>query len=206
MKSSGKLCNLALSLTVGKTYKLKVKNTSKKVKWSSNKKSVATVTNKGVVRAKKKGTAIITAKVGKKKYKCKVTVKAKTNAANPKTEQVRTLVNQERNKLGIESLKSNTLLTNAANIRAKEIAELFSHTRPDGTSCFTAISSDYKYRCLGENIAYGYSLSADGVMGLWMNSPGHRSNILNSNFTEIGIGCYESNGYCYWVQMFGSQW
>ncbi len=66
------------TLYVGKTIKLKVKGTKSKVKWSSNKKSVATVTSNGKVKAKKKGTATITAKVNGKKYKCKITVKNKT--------------------------------------------------------------------------------------------------------------------------------
>ena len=69
-----------LVLTVGKKAKLKVKGTKKKVKWSSSKKKIATVTKKGVVKAKKKGTAKIVAKIGKKKYTCKVVVKAKKKA------------------------------------------------------------------------------------------------------------------------------
>ena len=67
-------------MTVGKKAKLKVKGTKKKVKWSSSKKKIATVTKKGVVKAKKKGTAKIVAKIGKKKYTCKVVVKAKKKA------------------------------------------------------------------------------------------------------------------------------
>ena len=72
-----------LTLTAGKTYKLKLKNNKKKVKWTSSKKSVATVTSKGKVTAKKAGTATITAKVAKKKYKCKLTVKAKKTVSEP---------------------------------------------------------------------------------------------------------------------------
>lgn len=63
------------TIYVGKTVKLKVKNANKKVKWTSSKKSVATVSKKGKVKGKKAGKAVITAKVGKKKFKCKVTVK-----------------------------------------------------------------------------------------------------------------------------------
>ena len=69
-----KLNKKSLSLTVGKTYKLKVKGTKKKVKWNSSNKKVVTVSKKGKVTAKKAGKATITAKIGKKKYKCKVTV------------------------------------------------------------------------------------------------------------------------------------
>ncbi len=71
-----KLSKTKITLNVGKTKTLKLKNNKKKVKWSSSKKKVATVSKKGKVTAKKKGTATITAKAGKKKYKCKVTVKA----------------------------------------------------------------------------------------------------------------------------------
>ena len=86
-KAKVKLNNKKLVLTVGKKAKLKVKGTKKKVKWSSSKKKIATVTKKGVVKAKKKGTAKIVAKIGKKKYTCKVVVKAKKKAkvtAKPK--------------------------------------------------------------------------------------------------------------------------
>lgn len=71
-----KINKKSISIKVGKTYKLKVKGTKKKVKWSSSNKKVATVSSKGVVKGKKAGKATITAKVGKKKYKCKVTVTA----------------------------------------------------------------------------------------------------------------------------------
>lgn len=76
-KKKTRLNKTKLSLYVGKTATLKVKNNKKKVKWSTSKKSVATVSKKGKVSAKKKGTATITAKVAKKKLKCKVTVKEK---------------------------------------------------------------------------------------------------------------------------------
>lgn len=78
--SNVKLNKKKATLYVGETLKLKVKGTKSKVKWSSNKKSVATVTSKGKVKAKKKGTATITAKVDGKKYKCKVTVKSGISA------------------------------------------------------------------------------------------------------------------------------
>ena len=71
-----KLSKTSLTLKVGQSSTLKLTGTSSKIKWSSSKKSVATVSSKGKVTAKKKGTATITAKVGSKKYTCKVTVKA----------------------------------------------------------------------------------------------------------------------------------
>lgn len=74
-KAKPKLNKKSVSMYVGTTTKLKMKNTKKKVKWTSKKKSVATVSKKGVVTAKKAGKAIIIAKLGKKRYECKVTVK-----------------------------------------------------------------------------------------------------------------------------------
>ena len=82
------------TLYVGETLTLKIKGTRKKVKWSSNKKSVATVSSKGKVKAKKKGVATITAKVGNKKYKCNVTVKSKKKKEIP----VSTIILNETNK------------------------------------------------------------------------------------------------------------
>lgn len=76
-KKKVKLNKTKLTLTEGKTYKLKLKNNKKKVKWSSAKKSVATVSSVGKIRAKKAGRATITAKASGRKYKCRVTVKAK---------------------------------------------------------------------------------------------------------------------------------
>ena len=73
--SAAKLNKKSISLNVGKTYTLKASGTKGKITWTSSKKSVATVSSKGVVKAKKKGTAVITAKYGKKKLTCKVTVK-----------------------------------------------------------------------------------------------------------------------------------
>ena len=73
--SSIKINKKKKTLRVGDKYTLKITGTSKKVKWTSSNKKVATVNSKGKVKAKKKGTATITAKVGGKKYKCKITVK-----------------------------------------------------------------------------------------------------------------------------------
>lgn len=86
-----KLNKKTVTLTVGKSVTLKLKGTKKKAKWSSSKKSVATVNSKGKVTAKKKGTTTITAKIGKKKYTCKVTVKKKTKTLQ--TEPVKIVQN-----------------------------------------------------------------------------------------------------------------
>ncbi len=112
------------------------------------------------------------------------------------------LVNQYRTQAGLEPLVMDTYLLNTAMVRAKEITVLFSHTRPDGTDCFTAFP-DHFYGMSGENIAMGYK-SPEAVVEAWMNSPGHRANIMDSDFVSIGVGCYTYNGRLYWVQSFSS--
>ena len=84
VSAATKISKKKATLKVGQTLQLKVTGTKKKPKWTSSKKSVATVSSKGRVKAKKKGTATITAKVGKKKYTCKVTVKNVKNNTNKK--------------------------------------------------------------------------------------------------------------------------
>ena len=119
------------------------------------------------------------------------------------TEQVVQLVNEEREKVGLNPVTIDDGVTAAANVRAKETKTSFSHTRPDGTSCFTALKEqNVNYRGAGENIAWGQK-TPEAVMEAWMNSSGHRANILNEKFTKIGVGLYQdSNGRNYWAQMF----
>lgn len=118
-------------------------------------------------------------------------------------EQVAALVNEERAKAGLPALEMSTEITAAANVRAKEIKQSFSHTRPDGSSFSTALKEQgVSYRGSGENIAWGQK-SPEQVMKGWMNSEGHRANILNKNFKNIGVGYYQdANGVNYWVQLF----
>ena len=117
--------------------------------------------------------------------------------------QVVNLVNEERAKAGLSPLTADRSVTSAAQRRAREIETNFSHTRPNGSSFSTALSeAGVNYRSSGENIAYGQT-SASSVMQGWMNSSGHRANILNGNFTKIGVGHYKSaSGVDYWTQLF----
>ena len=120
-------------------------------------------------------------------------------------EAVLNLVNAERAKEGLAPLTLNPTATAAAQLRAEELVTLFSHTRPDGTTCFTALNqAGVAYRTAGENIAAGQS-TPEWVMESWMNSSGHRANILNAQFTQLGVGIYYNAdtpyGH-YWVQMF----
>lgn len=116
--------------------------------------------------------------------------------------QVADLVNAQRASAGLDPLAWDPSLASAANIRSKELTVLFSHTRPDGTDCFTAISNPQDYVAFGENIAAGQP-SPSVVMNAWMNSSGHRANILNTHYTKIGVSCYYKDGMYHWVQIFG---
>ncbi len=111
-------------------------------------------------------------------------------------------VNVERAKGNLQQLKLAYDLNKYAQIRAKEITKKFSHMRPNGSDCFTAVRGSYKF--LGENIAAGQR-SAKAVVDAWMKSPTHRENIMNPRFKEMGVGCVyvESSKYKYfWAQFF----
>lgn len=113
------------------------------------------------------------------------------------------LVNAERAKEGLSPLTIDTKVQAAAQVRARECELRFSHTRPNGTSFSTALKEqNVSYRSAGENIAWGQKTPQE-VVTAWMNSSGHRANIMNKNFTTIGVGYYEnSRGTDYWCQLF----
>lgn len=115
------------------------------------------------------------------------------------------LVNAERESRGLPALKLHAALCDAAQLRSREIVSNFSHTRPDGTSCFTVLKqfSITGYAGAGENIAMGSGSkgTAESIMNGWMNSDGHRANILG-DFTYLGVGHYTSGNSQYWVQLF----
>lgn len=115
------------------------------------------------------------------------------------------LVNKERKNHGLTPYATNDILTLCAMARAKEIATKFSHVRPNGKWSFSIVTEKgYAYRYIGENIAYGQK-NPSKVMESWMRSEGHRENILDDNFKEIGVGCFEKDGVKYWVQIFGTR-
>ena len=131
-----------------------------------------------------------------------------TNTLEEYAQEVIRLTNEERAKAGLPTLKVNDKLMQAAAIRSEEIAENFSHTRPNGdgmSTVFYEVGLDpYELRP-GENCAKG-SETPDAVVPGWMNSEGHRNAILNANNTDIGVGVFEFNGVMYWVQSFGGNW
>lgn len=121
-------------------------------------------------------------------------------------EQVLYYVNIERENAGVSLIVLDETLCRAADIRAEELLELFDHTRPDGTLCCT-VADDVGYGgyISGENIAAGYS-SAKAVVEGWMNSPGHRANILEPSHKVMGAAMvYSANSdyRYYWAQLFG---
>ncbi len=121
----------------------------------------------------------------------------------PEEQQVLDLVNQERAVRGFSLLAADELLTSAARGHSQDMSQnnYFSHTGLNGSSPGQRITATgYSFNTWGENIAAGYT-SAASVMNGWMNSSGHRDNILKSNFCDIGIG-YVAAGR-YWTQTFG---
>ena len=107
--------------------------------------------------------------------------------------------NAERTALGLGTLVVDPQLTEAAYVRAQEIASVFSHTRPNGSDWWT-VNSNVMY---GENLAKNYNTAAD-VTAAWMASPTHRANIAKADYLSIGIAIYRgTDGRLYWAQEFG---
>ena len=118
--------------------------------------------------------------------------------------EVYDITNNYRSLIGASSLTLDSFLMTAADIRAKELSNSFSHTRPNGSSCFTVLSElGISYGTAGENIAAGYS-SPQSVMEGWYSSSGHYQNIISSKFKKIGIGVNIINNQYYWVQIFSN--
>ena len=128
-------------------------------------------------------------------------VSAGIQSSSAASEVVR-LTNSARSQNGYAALVEDGALSDAAAVRAREIAHSFSHTRPSGASFSSALSeSGESYLRAGENIAYGQK-SASEVVNAWMNSPDHRANILNSSYSRIGSASGNIDGTLYWVQLF----
>ena len=112
------------------------------------------------------------------------------------------LVNEHRVQNGLQPLTENWELSRVARYKSQDMVDnrYFSHTSPTYGSPFQMIRAfGLSYRTAGENIAYGQR-TPQAVVNAWMNSSGHRANILNASYTQIGVG-YVANGH-YWTQMF----
>ena len=218
MPTSVKTNPTALTLGKGESYTIKENTNSgsyahaANLKWTSTNTRVVTVKkgsgNKAVLKAVSEGTANVklTLYNGKTAI-CKVSVVDCSDVYSAKTDKdyyslshkVYEIVNQERIKAGVKPLRFNDKVYKAAMIRAKECHKYFSHTRPNGKDCFTALSeAGVKQNYAGENIAVGFS-SPKSVMEGWMQSSGHRSNILNPVFTDFGCGVCNTGE---WTQFF----
>jgi hypothetical protein len=126
------------------------------------------------------------------------------------SENIISLTNASRISFGLTELKANSVLAKAAQSKADDMLEkgYFSHNTPDGKTPWDFIAAaGYSYLSAGENLAVNF-VEAEDVENAWMNSPGHKANILNQTFQEIGIGIsqgeYQGKNAIFVVQMFGS--
>lgn len=157
--------------------------------------SEATVTSKGFQQR-------ICLRCSAKDYKYIEKLEIKNSPNSDFAEEVVKLINEERKKNGVTPLKINHTLMNNAYTRSAELETNFSHKRPNGDPGYTFVLN-LDYSIVGENIAAGQNTPKE-VVEAWMNSSGHRANILNPEFTHTGVGCYiASDGWVYWTQLFG---
>lgn len=133
----------------------------------------------------------------------KLTIPTVTTTAQ-ETEVIR-LVNVQRSKAGLQQLKTNWQLCRAARYKSADMANkgYFAHNSPTYGTPFKMMESfGLRFSSAGENIAHGQKTPAE-VMKAWMNSPGHKSNIMSGSYTEIGVGLAKNkSGVYYWTQQF----
>jgi len=126
-----------------------------------------------------------------------------TTSSQSFIDEVVNLINAERANEGLGALTLDGTVQAAATVRVNECVSSFSHTRPSGAAFYTALDEQgASYSTAGENIAYGQT-SPQEVVTAWMNSQGHRDNIMNGAYTRIGVGyCTDGSGTAYWCQVF----
>lgn len=133
----------------------------------------------------------------------KLTIPTVTTTAQ-ENEVIR-LVNVQRSKAGLQQLKTNWQLCRVARYKSADMANkgYFDHNSPTYGTPFKMMESfGLRFSAAGENLAYGQRTPAE-VMNGWMNSPGHRNNIMSQSYTEIGVGLAKNkSGVSYWTQMF----
>ncbi len=134
----------------------------------------------------------------------KLTIPDQSSVKALEAEVIR-LVNIERSKKGLQALKADWEISRVARYKSQDMInkKYFSHTSPTYGSPFKMLETfGIRFSSAGENIAYGQQTPA-AVMKSWMNSSGHRANILSPSYTHIGVGLAKSSsGVCYWTQMF----
>jgi len=127
-------------------------------------------------------------------------------------EKIIELTNELRQKQELSTLQSNDDLRVGAYVRAVELEESFSHTRPDGSDAFTVFETEnlsYPYKRAGENLAMGtYYLPEEEMAKFlfegWVESEGHYENMVQQEYTEIGVGVHYDGEYLYLTQLFGT--
>lgn len=162
-------------------------------------KPVETAQPKEEVKTETKGT---TTEQPKEEVKpAPVVSKVSTSPAATWEREIARLTNIEREKAGLSILSYNTSLEAGAQIRAAEIIENFSHTRPDGSRFFTAFGN-LQYKNIGENLGSGFR-TPEAVVDAWMNSTSHKANILKPEYREISVAITkDADGRYRWVQIF----
>lgn len=134
----------------------------------------------------------------------KITIPDQSSVKTLEAEVIR-LVNVERSKKGLQALTADWEISRVARYKSQDMInkKYFSHTSPTFGSPFKMLESfGIRFSSAGENIAYGQQTPL-AVMNSWMNSAGHKANILSPSYTHIGVGLAKSSsGVCYWTQMF----
>jgi len=173
---------------------LRLKGTDRAAKWSSSNSKIVTVSN-GEIHGVKEGNARVYAKLDGKKYVCKVKVVKKQDWY---ADLLYEKINTKRNQYGVPALDRNRYLDKAARVRARELAIKFSTERPNGTSAFSAIHPNYRWKKASQLIARKY-VGPNAVLNAWSEDATQKAILLNANRTDVGIGVYLSKrGYLYW--------
>lgn len=159
--------------------------------------------DKITVTAKAAGSDTLTIKASKEGYQSSyvsvpITIKAATAKTNSvfqdEIDEIIELTNKQRKKNGLSALTYVSDLDAACAIRAKECSQKWSHTRPDGRDWVTALyDTGVTFKTAGENLFSGNTDDPDTIVQAWMDSPGHRENILRPNFNGICIGVYQKS-------------
>lgn len=157
--------------------------------------SEATVTSKGLQQR-------VCSRCSTKDYRYIDEIKIDNTANSEFAKKVIELINEERKNNNLPALNMDNTLMKNAYTRATELETNFGHQRPNGEPGYQ-FALNLGYSTVGENIAAGQE-TPEAVVKSWMNSAGHRANILNPDYTHIGVGCYiASDGWIYWAQLFG---
>ncbi len=121
-------------------------------------------------------------------------------------QEVLSLTNAQRKAAGLNTLSTDPVLTEMAMLRARELEENYSHTRPSGENCKTVFGEfETDLRFWGENAAKG-NRSPEAAVEAWMDSPGHRENLLREDAGYLGVGVWQDeDGILYWVQLFAKE-